>query len=333
MPLLVTPRQLSQRAEFYHQLGQLTAAGISLPQALGNLQKAPPARSFREPLGRLLEHLHQGATFSGALQQTGAWLPAFDQALLQAGESSGRLPDCFKMLADFYQERSRLVRQVLSDLAYPVFLFHFAILLGPLPALFQSWNVLAYLTQICTVLLPIYAVVIALLFAAQGRHGERWRAFIERVLGWIPLCGVARRSLALARLAAALEALITAGVTIIEAWELAAAASGSPALRRAVLAWKPEVLAGLTPAEAVNRSREFPELFANLYHTGEISGQLDQTLIRLRHLYQEEGSRKLRAVAEWAPKVLYFGIALMIAWRVISFWTNYFSKISDAINF
>src|SRR6267143_87514 len=103
-PPLLTPGQLSQRSEFYHQLGQLTAAGLPLPQALGTLQRAPPARSFRQPITRLMEHLAEGETFSGALQRLGRWLPAFDIALLQAGEQSGRLPDCFKLLAEHYQE-------------------------------------------------------------------------------------------------------------------------------------------------------------------------------------------------------------------------------------
>lgn len=333
MPLLVTPKQLSQRAEFYHQLSQLTAAGISLPQALTSLQRAPPARSFRQPLTRLLEELARGETFSEALQKLGRWLPAFDIALVQAGETSGRLPACFKLLADYYQERSLLIRQVISDLSYPLFLFHFAILIGPLPTLIQSGNVLAYLRQTLGVFLPVYGAAGLFLFAAQGRHGEKWRGLMEGVLHRIPLCGAAQRSLALARLSAALEALLTAGVSIIEAWELAATASGSPALRRTVLAWKPEVLAGETPAEAVNRSREFPELFANLYRTGEITGQLDQTLIRLHQLYHEEGSRKLRAIAAWTPKLIYFGIVFMIAWRVVSFYKGYFDMVNDAIKF
>ena len=333
MSLLITPGQLNQRAEFYHQLGQLTAAGISLLQALAALQRAPPAASFRTPITHLLEQLAEGNSFTEALQGLGRWLPAFDVALLHAGEKSGRLPDCLNLLAKYYQERGRLLRQVISDLGYPLFLFHFAILIGPLPALVQSGSVPTYVLQTLGVFVPIYAVVILLIFAAQGRHGERWRSLIEKVLRPIPLCGAARQSLALARLAGALEALITAGVSIIEAWELAATASGSPALRRVVLAWKPEVLAGQTPSEAVNQSGAFPTLFANMYHTGEISGQLDQTLIRLRDLYQEEGSRKLRAIAAWTPKLIYFAIMLMIAWRVVSFWSNYYGMVNDAIKF
>ena len=172
-----------------------------------------------------------------------------------------------------------------------------------------------------------------MIFAAQSRHGETWRACIESLLHPIPVLGQARRYLALARLAAALEALLSAGVTIIEAWELAATASGSPALRRTVLGWRPLVNAGQTPAEVVSASGRFPELFASQYATGEISGQLDDTLRRLHAYYQEEGSRKLHAFSRWTPRAIYFCIVLMIAYRIISFYTGYFNLVRDAGGF
>jgi len=192
--------------------------------------------------------------------------------------------------------------------------------------------VLTYAKQMFGILLPVYAVVILLMYAAQGRHGENWRAWIEAILRRVPVWGAARRNFALSRLAAALEALLNAGVTIIEAWELAATASGSPALRRAVLNWKPRVLAGETPAEALSQSREFPKHFSQLYQTGEITGRLDETLNRLRVYYQEEGTRKLRALAEWTPRLVYLAIALMIAWRVVSFWMGYYGQLDDVLN-
>ena len=331
MSLLVTPAELSRRAELYHQLAQLTAAGIGLPQALETLHRSPPARSFQEPLGTLRQQLAQGATFGEAVHAVEGWLPSFDGALLNAGEASGRLPASFKMLSDYYGERAQLTRRAMSDLAYPFFLFHLAIFLGPFPELFQTGNVLAYAKKVLVILLPIYLVVILLMYAAQGRHGERWRAVLEAIIRRVPHWGEARRHLALARLSAALEALINAGVPIIGAWDLAAAASGSPALGRAVQEWKPRVLAGQTPAEAVSQSREFPRHFANLYHTGELSGTLDETLKRLRIYYQEEGSRKLRALAEWTPRVVYLVIALMIGWRVISFYMGYYSQLGEVL--
>ncbi|MEI8257349.1 MAG: Crp/Fnr family transcriptional regulator, partial [Deltaproteobacteria bacterium] len=51
-------------------------------------------------------------------------------------------------------------------------------------------------------LLPVYAIVAALIYAGQSKHGERWRAFVELALRPVPLLGTARHYLALARLAA-----------------------------------------------------------------------------------------------------------------------------------
>jgi type II secretory pathway component PulF len=328
--VIISPGQLARRADFYHQLAQLTSAGISLVRTLEELKRHPPDRSYRQPLGQLLEQIADGATLSDGVQRCGHWLPEFDIALLQAGEHSGRLDACFRLLADYYTDRARLARQMITDLAYPVFLLHFAVFIFPFAQFFASGNWALYLGQTVGVLIPIYVLVGLMIFAAQSRHGETWRACVESFLDPVPVLGVARRYLALARLAAALEALLRSGVSIIQAWELAATASGSPRLRRAVLGWRPQVDAGQTPAEVVNASGKFPELFAGQYATGEISGQLDDTLGRLHAYYQEEGSRKLQAVSRWTPRAIYFCVVLMIAYRIIHFYTGYFNQVRDA---
>jgi type II secretory pathway component PulF len=329
MALMFLPGQFARRGEFYYQLAQLTGAGLGLIAALEQLRRQPPARSYRRPIGIMLSQISDGYTFSESAQRVGHWLPAFDLALLQAGEQSGRLDTCFRLLADYYNDRARLGRQLIADLAYPVALFHFAIFIFPFAQFFTSGNWVVYLQQTFGILIPIYFVMALVIYATQSRHGETWRALIESLLSPVPILGTARHYLALSRLAAALESLISAGVTIIEAWELAAAASGSPALRRTVHAWRPQVLRGQTPAEAVVASRRFPELFSSQYSTGEISGQLDETLRRLRRYYQDEGSRKLHALAQWTPRAIYLFVALMIAVYVVRFYTNYFKAIGN----
>ncbi len=330
MPLIVTPRQFTQRAEFYHQLAQCTSAGIGVIQALQQIKASPPARSFREPLQRLLDALAKGATLAESLQQLG-WLPAFDVALVEAGERSGRLDACFRLLADYYNGRATIARQVIADLIYPVGLFHLAIFIFPFAQFFLSGNLLAYVAKTFGVLIPIYILAGLAIYASQGKHGEKWRARIESLLRRIPILGTARHYLALSRLAAALEALTSAGVNIFAAWDLAAAASGSPALRHAVQAWKPQVTAGQMPSEAVRACPQFPEMFANLYATGEVSGKLDDSLRHLHRLYNEEGGRKLHAFAQWTPRLVYFLVALMIAYKVVQFWLGYFNQINNAM--
>src|SRR5580765_5697630 len=239
------------------------------------------------------------------------WVPSFDLALIHAGEKSGRLDQCFFLLGEYYADRARMTRQMIVDLAYPLFVFHFAVFLFPFISFFSTGNWRLYLLQTFGILLPIYVLVFVGIFAAQGRHGETWRAVIENILHPIPVLGKARRYLAIARLAAA----------------LAAAACGSPAMNREIKTWKHPLTKGNTPAELVNGCGMFPELFRSQYASAELSGKLDETLKRMHKYYQEEGTRKLRAVAQWTPKILYLFVALIIAYKVINFYLGYFKMV------
>ena len=337
MSFIVTPRQFTQRAEFYHQLAQLTSAGIGILSALEQIKRNPPSRSYREPLQRLLDELAKGHAFAESLRRLGAWLPEFDIALIDAGERSGRLDICFRLLADYYNDRARIAKQVISQLIYPVGLIHFAafIFMIVLPYAHSQFNasLLFLFVKAALVLSPLYLVTIFLIYATQSKHGEKWRARIESFIRPIPILGTARRFLALARLAAALEALISAGVNIVQAWDLAATASGSPALRRTVENWKPQIEAGRTPAEIIRDCRIFPEMFANLYASGEVSGKLDETFGGSMHIIRKKAHASCHAFAQWVPRLIYFLVAGMIAYKVVSFYLGYFQQINDMSHF
>jgi type IV pilus assembly protein PilC len=257
--------------------------------------------------------------------------------LIGAGEQSGRLDACFRMLADYYNDRARVIRQVISQLIYPVGLVHLAafVFLIVLPFAHSQFNasLLFLFAKAALILSPFYGAVGLMIYATQSKHGENWRARIEAFLRLVPILGKARHYLALSRLAAALEALISAGVNIFEAWDLAATASGSPALRRAVAAWKSRVVAGQMPSEAVSLCPLFPGTFANLYASGEVSGKLDDSLRQINRIYNEDGTRKLNAFATWMPRLIYMLVALLIAYEVIHFYLGYFNEINAASHF
>jgi protein transport protein HofC len=309
----------------------MQAAGLSLIQALDQLHNSPPSRSFIRPTRRLLDGLNRGLTFTEALRSLGRWLPSFDLALLAAGEQSGRTDAACTLLAKYYENRAALARQVISALIYPAVIVHAAILLAPFPQFFLTGDFVAYARQTLGFLLPTYGVIWLVVLACQGGYGEVWRSLLERLLHPIPVLGKARRSLALARLTVALDALLNAGVPMTDAWSLSAAASGSPALRREVATWRPRLLAGESPGDLLPRARHFPTLFRNLYRTGEVSGTLDDTLKRLRAYYEEEAQRKMKALAQWVPFAIYAIIMIVLAIRIVGFWVNYYNGILDAV--
>ncbi len=331
MSPIFMPGRFSERAQFYYQLAQLTSAGITIPAAFRQLHYSPPARSYRVPIERILLQIERGLGLTDSLRSLD-WLPEFDLSMIEAGEQSGRLDVSFASLAEYYSDRAQASRQFLADLAYPALLLHLAVLIFPFPAFFLAGDWRMFLKQTLGILGPIYGLVALLLFAGQASHGESWRAIVERILRRIPVLGQARRDLALSRLSLALEGLLSAGVSIITAWEGAAAAGGSPALRRAIQSWRPQIEAGVTPAELVRSAGLFPHLFVSEYAAGEISGRLDEVLKHLHRFYREDGQRKMRAINQWIPRFIYFVIVIAIATRIVSFYSNYFDQIGKAIN-
>lgn len=328
MPFIVTPSELNRRADFYHQLQQLTSAGLGIVNTLEQLKRNSPSRSYRIATGHLLGLIQRGQALGESMRAIPNWLPDFDITLIEAGEQSGRLDRCFRMLGDYYVERAKVARRVIASLAYPAFLLH---LLAGVSALVLFF----WFPRICVLplvaLAGLYVVTFILIYATQNKHSEGWRGKVEFFLARIPLVGKARKHLAVARFSAALEALISAGVSIIEAWSLAGRASGSIALQRRIDSWIPDLRAGKTPAEMLQQTRAFPDIFTSQYVAGEVSGKLDETLERLRDYYQEDGGQKVRALAQWIPLGIYLLILIGGGAFVIWFWITYFNKVQQAI--
>lgn len=319
----------------------MIAAGVPLVRALEMCGKNPGLRGMRRAVAQISADLEAGHTFTDSMARCHGWLAPFDMALLSVGEASGRLDVSFQLLADYCAERAKILRDTISGLLSTVATVHVFLLIFPLGYLTgfvvgglfggQVRAALPFLTEKAAVFGGLYGVAGLLIYASQGRRGLRWRSLVENILRCVPILRSAVAFLVLSRLAAALEALTNAGVDVIKAWELAAAAAGSPRLIREIAGWGARMETGLTPADLVTQSGCFPELFVNLYHTGELSGKLDETLHRLRHYYQEEGFRALRCFTRVLNGVIYGLVVVVVAYSVISFWSHYYASALNGV--
>ncbi|HEY3762414.1 MAG TPA: type II secretion system F family protein [Verrucomicrobiae bacterium] len=338
--MILTPGQLNRRAELYYQLGTMISSGVPLIQTLETATMNRSAGSMRKYMPMVLEHMREGCTLNDSLRKVPAWLPEFDMALIMAGEQSGRLDNSFKQLADFYSVRAKIIRDSIGRSLVTIATLHVFLLVFPIGLLqrlalgimdqkySECWP---FIFEKIIVFGAIYTLIFIFIFSFQGNRGGTWRTILDSLLHIVPLLGNARRNLALSRLAAGLEALINAGVPIHKSWEYAAAASGSPRLVESVSHWGNELDRGATPADLVNRTPYFPQVFANMYTTGEMSGKLDETLLRLQAYHQEEGNRKMDTFTRVLTGILYGMVALLVAYNVIRFWVNYYNGLLSGI--
>jgi type II secretory pathway component PulF len=336
MSLIVTPGQLNRRAELYHQLGSMITAGMPLIKALQMVGTRRSIIGSREIFHQLVHNLQSGKTFAQSMAETHGWMPEFDKALLSVGEQSGRLDVSFKSLATYYQIRSKIIHETIFGMLLTIATLHVLMLIAPI----HLWTdmvqgimrgdysaCIPYIINKIEIFGATYGAVFLLIFACQARHGFTWRSIIESIVRVIPVLGKAQKYLCLSRLAASLEALNSAGVNIVNGWQIAAKASGSAYLSRHVPDWAEELGRGATPAELVMQDGYFPAVFVNLYETGEQSGKLDESLQRLQEYYQEEGFRALRLFCRILNGLIYGAVVLGVGYYIINFYSGYFEQI------
>jgi type IV pilus assembly protein PilC len=351
---MVTPRKLNRRAELFDQLAAMIAAGVPLPKAMEmagrNRSMGVPRRMVQE----LAHHLQEGHTFTDAMQLASGqrredassararpeyWLSDFDVALLSAGEESGRLDTSFRTLARYYRTQAKIIRDTISGTMVTILTLHVFLLVFPIGYLQQFalgimnghyQQCLPFILEKIIAFGLLYGFGWLLAYTSQGHRGESWRSLVESCFKLVPGLGQALKYLAVARLSLALEALLSAGVPVIRSWELAAAACGSPFLKKEISKWAPQVEAGTTPGELVAQTPYFPDTFIQLYQAGEISGKMDETLTRLHEYHEQEGFNKLQLFCRVLGYVIYFGMAALAGYFVIKFWLGYFGQMLNA---
>src|SRR6185503_10922724 len=102
-------------------------------------------------------------------------------------------------------------------------------------------------------------------------------------------------------------------------------------LKREVAGWPPLLEEGVTPAQLLAESRAFPELFSTMYNTGEISGTIDDSLVRLQRLHQERGTSQFRIIADWLPKIVYFIIVIYVAYCIINAYMSHYNQLGEIL--
>src|SRR4051812_9633370 len=96
----------SNSIAFYHQLGVMTRAGMTLAHAL-DYTRGATSGWYRARAGGWAAGCQGGAPLAGQLREAGEQtLPV---ALIAAGETSGRLPEMCAEITAFYEHQRALV--------------------------------------------------------------------------------------------------------------------------------------------------------------------------------------------------------------------------------
>ncbi len=304
-----------QKEQLFHELEQLSRAGIPFSQALKTV-----GRNTRSALGRSAEKLREGWEATGSASQAfiGAGFDASDAVLVEAGAESGRLEEIFSELGKAYAQKAVARQQMISKSIYPLFVFHAgALVSGLLPAVLAG-SLWVFFREVLPILGAFY-VLAFLVFLARSIVARRLAsdADIARLALRIPFLGSFFADWTGWNFALVLSLYLKAGGGILQAFHAAGLSCGNAALRAQADRTVEEIKAGNDLANAFGTQGGAPETLVRAIEIGEQTGRLDIETFRAATICKDRAVQRLDRLTEWLPRLFYILIMIFMFWQIM----------------
>jgi type II secretory pathway component PulF len=300
-------------------------SGITIERGLDIMKKGK-----KDVLLRVLDQLQFHVSRGGALWDGMSGLRNHFDPLqvmtVKAAEDSGTLVEACKSLSRYYRHRHQENRRLRAALIYPVILLHGVVMLPPLKYLFLDNLERSYWSIVLPVLLTAYILIGGTYFYWKTfcRSG-RVREFADAFFLKLPIFGKLAVSLALARVFRALSGLHNAGVPPVMAARQAIQTAGNTAVAWRLEGAMPILENGGTFTNFFSFAGLLPSMQLGVVAVAEETGTLSESLDRLVKQMEEANSERLTRSVKAFAYIAYLIAAVIVAYTVISFYSNYFS--------
>ena len=333
------PRRL-ERLPFLESLSDLTTSGLSAGEAVRLLSVRIKEPRLRQLSIGLWARISEGAPLSRAMMDFPQVFDTETVNLIQAGEATGSLNYTLGRLIAHLIEQRELRRQLVTALAYPVFmvfvaagviLFFLFFLLPRLQALLQSLGgKMPVSTQLLIMISNFalhYGIFVLLALVLGGISFWRWRsteAGREKTDAWLlklPLVGpfvVAQTVLSFSQ---TLSVLLENGINASEALRMTERQIGNRVHRMAFKEATGRVLEGEALSVAITRTGCFPDLVLDRLAVGENTGNVVRSLKDVARTYQKIISNRLSMFTSLIASTVLMGVFLFvgfIAFAIVS---------------
>ncbi len=289
---------LETRAAFYRELASILGAGLPLSGALTLLVDAPEMGNNRSLIAGVRDRIGEGIALADALETASPKVTAFEKAVVQTGERSGRLDEVLNRLADFLEEERKLRDRLITAMIYPVIILVLSLAVGMamlffmLPS-FQNllmetgiempWITRAVMAgaRVGAWVVPGGLILLVLGIGwtrARWRTDEEFRITADRRLHRLPVYRSFYSVLANIRFTRTLSMLLSSGLPLLDALGQSAKACGSPWVQELVEKEIDSVRHGAALSDALTRVPPLSGTLPGWVRAGEASGDLQGML-------------------------------------------------------
>ena len=331
--------------------GQETAAllkaGLPLLQSLDILLERQRDEVFRRSLTNIREKVKSGVALSEAFRAEGALYPPMLSASIAAGERSGALEGMLRRFTQYMRLNQSLKKKAIAAATYPMMLFlTMAVLISilmvkvipqfqefyagmdvELPLMTRGLMALSDFVRE-NILWFVLLVAGAWIALASWLRQEGSAVILDGVLLRIPYIGGLMRMYATSQLSRTLSALLTGGLPLVNAMDVAAASVGNRAMAAAVSSATHHIREGKSLTTALEATGTVDHLALEMVKVGEQTGALGDMLTAVADFYDEElENRMAKAIAMVEPIMLLI-MAVIVAGMLLAFYLPLFEAIS-----
>ena len=323
---------------FTRLLSSLLAAGVPLSRALTILHKEAGNPAAKAKWKGVHDLVIDGMSLADAMSRSPETFPRVYTAMVQAGETGGFLDLVLGQIADFQAREKDLKAKVTAAMLYPAVLLFLAIavliflltfFIPKFQVMFQSFGgdlplPTRIIIGISEVLrhygfFVVVGVAILIFLIKNWLASEKGKRVWEGIMLRLPVVGPLVAQFAMARFCRMLGTLLSAGVPLVQALNVARKSIGNQILVDAVANSIERVQQGGQLGASLAECRGlFPGSVLEMVSIAEESGRLDVELIRIANVTEGDLDRHLRTAVAFAEPLLLFFIAAFIGTIFIS---------------
>lgn len=297
------------------QLATLVRAGIPLVESISALTEQVEKQQMVRVLSTVRDNLRAGTSFNKCLSEHPKVFPPLYVNMVAAGEASGTLEAVLERLADFMESQAKLRGKVRGALAYPAVMGVVGVLLmsflmifvvPKLTSIFDNLGqALPWYTQLLIFvsrMVSDYWWLILLVVFGGVYWFQRWKSTTAGSLRWdtmrleFPVFGRLNLLVALARFTRTLATLLSSGVQLLPAMEIARNVLENRKLEGVIQTAIGAIREGESIAEPLKKSGAFPPMVTHMIAVGERSGQLEAMLENVSRSYEADVETRVGAL-------------------------------------
>jgi type IV pilus assembly protein PilC len=331
------------------ELAVLLKAGLPLLQALDLMLERMENQHFKAVLTDIRDRVKSGQDLSEAFEEHAELFPRLFPSTLKAGEKSGELEQVIRRFIRYLKLVMDARRRVITALVYPVVLICLSITMISIMMVYVVPKITVFFENLEVELPLMTRMLIAVsgfahrnvVWLALGALGggvafRAWRRtapgrlWLDRTKLKLPFLGPVLHRFALTELCRSLATLLSGGIPLVPALEIATDAVGNLEVRQAIAPQIQLVREGKPFHEALERSGVFLEMSIDMIKVGEATGSLDEMLTSVADFLDEQIETRMGRILTLIEPLMLVFMGIIVAMILVAIYLPLVSALGQS---